>query len=381
VEFFVHCRDRPDTAELRDRLGEAHWSFMDGYADGMVARGPTLDPARERATGSVHIVDLPDAAAARVFAYEEPNYRAGVYRDATIRRWRNELGRTMWDFAGTGGERFLVVADGRPGAGFLARNRDRLIAYGPLLSDDGAAEVGTVMIVEQPGRADVEALVGAEPLTGVEIHEWQPGGRPARNRVTPTGDIVSIELRGAWTGNRGILHDGRRIVRFHASDLWITCALSFRDRWSPQWRPHHFTWLYFHDEAVSFAAGHRPCGECRRASYRDYRDRWADSFGIPAPSAREMNRRLHGERIVRGTHRRRVHELPWPGLPDGTFVHLDAAPAVVLGAHLTQWTPEGYGTRVRRPAAGTAQVITPPATVAVLRAGYPVQVDDSALPL
>ena len=82
---------------------------------------------------------------------------------------------------------------------------------------------------------------------------------PARNRVTPLGDVVAIPLRGAWTGNRGILHAGREIVRFHASDLWITCALSFRGRWSEQWRPHHFTWLYFHDEAVSFAAGHRPC--------------------------------------------------------------------------------------------------------------------------
>jgi hypothetical protein len=197
----------------------------------------------------------------------------------------------------------------------------------------------------------------------------------ARNRVTPLGDIVAMPLRGAWTGNRGILHAGREIVRFHASDLWITCALSFRGRWFEQWRPHHFTWLYFHDEAVSFAAGHRPCAECRRPAYVSYRDRWAG----PTPSAREMNRVLHGERIVRGTHRRRLHELAWSDLPDGTFVLADDVPAVVLADHLTQWTHEGYGTRVRRPAAGTAQVITPPTTVAVLRAGYPVQIDSLAL--
>ena len=206
--------------------------------------------------------------------------------------------------------------------------------------------------------------------------------QPARNRVTPLGDVVAIPLRGAWTGNRGILHAGHEIVRFHASDLWITCALSFRGRWFPQWRPHHFTWLYFHDEAVSFAAGHRPCGECRRGAYVGYRDRWAAELGVPVPSAKDMNRRLHGERIVRGTHRRRVHELPWSGLPDGTFVLAGdmsaVVPAVVLGEHLTQWTDAGYGARVRRPAHGTAQVITPPATLAVLRAGYPVQVDESA---
>jgi hypothetical protein len=54
-------------------------------------------------------------------------------------------------------------------------------------------------------------------------------GRPHRNRVTPIGDIVAIELRGAWLGNRGILHEGTDVVRFHRSDLWITCRLQYRD--------------------------------------------------------------------------------------------------------------------------------------------------------
>jgi hypothetical protein len=201
---------------------------------------------------------------------------------------------------------------------------------------------------------------------------------PHRNRVTPTGDIVAIALRGAWTGNRGILHDGEQIVRAHASDLWITCGLEFRGRWSEQWQPHHFTWLFFHDEAVSFAAGHRPCAECRRDSYRAYQRAWADGLGVERPSAKEMNRQLHDERIVRGTHRRRFHPMPWADLPDGTFVRRDGTPALVLGAELVDWTTDGYGHRSTRPATGTAEVITPPSTAAVLRAGYPVQIDDTA---
>ncbi len=211
-------------------------------------------------------------------------------------------------------------------------------------------------------------------------NRWVNGSGPApgRNRVTPEGDIVAIPLRGAWTGNRGILHSGRRIVRFHASDLWITCALRFRDRWFEQWRPHHFTWLYFHDEAVSFAAGHRPCAECRRADYNAYRSAWVSALGGAVPSAKEINRRLHGERIVRGTHRRRTHPLPWADLPDGTFVRADGVAAVVAGDHLARWTHEGYGARMPRPAGGTAEVITPPSSVAALRAGYPVQIDASA---
>jgi hypothetical protein len=199
-----------------------------------------------------------------------------------------------------------------------------------------------------------------------------------RNRVTPMGDIVAIPLRGAWTGNRGILHDGTQIVRSHASDLWITCALEFRGRWSEQWQPHHYTFLFFHDEAVSFAAGHRPCAECRRASYRAYQSAWAEGLGVEVPSASEMNRQLHGERIERGTRRRRLHATPWTDLPDGTFVLRDATPALVLGAELVDWTDEGYGRRRPRPASGTANVITPPSTVAVLQGGYPVQIDDLA---
>ena len=201
---------------------------------------------------------------------------------------------------------------------------------------------------------------------------------PARNRITPLGDVVAIPLRGAWTGNRGILHSGREIVRFHTSDLWVTCALRFRGRWREQWQPHHFTFLYFHDEAVSFAAGHRPCAECRRESYDAYRTAWAEGLGAAVPSAKQMNRQLHGERIVRGTHRRQVHDLPWAGLPDGTFVLLDDTPAVVVGDGLAEWAREGYGAHRVRPARGTAQVITPPSTVASLRAGYPVQIDGGA---
>jgi hypothetical protein len=138
------------------------------------------------------------------------------------------------------------------------------------------------------------------------------------------------------------------------------------------------TFLYFHDEAVSFAAGHRPCAECRRESYDAYRAAWAHGLEVGLPSARQMNQRLHGERIVRGTHRRRIHRLAWADLPDGAFVLLDGSPAVVVGDQLTPWTSRGYGDGSARPVSGTADVITPPSSVAALRAGYRVQIDGSA---
>lgn len=200
---------------------------------------------------------------------------------------------------------------------------------------------------------------------------------PERNRVTPTGEVVATPLRGAWTGNRGVLHEGHEIVRFHAGDLWITCALEFRGRHRELWLPNRWTPLFFHDEAVSFAAGHRPCGECRHSEYQAYKAAWAEALGGDPPSAGEMNRRLHVERIFRGAHRRRYHEADWANLPDGAFVLDEGIPRLVRGDELIAWSPAGYGERRRRPRRGTATAITPPATLAVLRAGYRVQIDAS----
>jgi hypothetical protein len=198
---------------------------------------------------------------------------------------------------------------------------------------------------------------------------------PARNRVTPHGDLVAVPLRGAFTGNRGILHDGREIVRFHAHDSWVSCSLEYKGLRREQWVPHRMTWLFFHDEAVSFAAGHRPCALCRRSDYDRYRAAWADALGGPAPSAKEINRVLHGERIVRGTHRRRLHDARARDLPDGVFVELDGAPHVLTGDAAVAWTVEGYGDPRARPRSGTLTVITPPSTVAALGAGYAPQID------
>ncbi len=196
-----------------------------------------------------------------------------------------------------------------------------------------------------------------------------------RNRVTPLGDIVATDLRGAWTGNRGILHEGTDVVRFHRGSLWITCELQFKGRRLPQWSPGHFTVLFFHDEAVALAAGHRPCALCRRPAYDGFRLAWAAGNGGRAPSAREVDARLHAERIVRGTHRRKLHARRWLDIPPGAFVMLDGSPALVTEHAVIPWTLRGYGTPHRRPRTGTVQVVTPPSTLGVLRAGYVPQLD------
>lgn len=176
--FFCYHRDRPGSAALRDALLEDHWSYMDAYADRLVARGPTVDG--DTFTGSVHVVDLPDPAAARSFAFDEPNHRAGVYRDVLLRRWRNVLGRTMWDFTGGDGPRFLVLGLGEGPATDLEPTQgvDDLVAYGPLLSDDGASWLGTAALVRAADAASARTALTADRYAAIEVHGWRPGGRP-----------------------------------------------------------------------------------------------------------------------------------------------------------------------------------------------------------
>ncbi|MFV2176412.1 hypothetical protein ACFHW2_02650 [Actinomadura sp. LOL_016] len=129
----------------------------------------------------MHIVDLPDPAAVRAFAFDEPCYQAGAYRDVLVRRWRNLLGRTMWDFPGgrTGEDRYLVLG---LGAGEVVdpdvpSGRDDLVAYGPLLSDDGDVWVGTAALVRASGPDAARAVLTAERYAAVEVHAWEFGGR------------------------------------------------------------------------------------------------------------------------------------------------------------------------------------------------------------
>ncbi|MEV7327957.1 YciI family protein [Micromonospora sp. NPDC093244] len=181
MDFLCYHRDRPGSATLRDELREEHWSYMDRYAETMIARGPTF--VGDTPTGSVHIVGVTDPAAARAFAFDEPNYQAGVYRDVLLRRWHNALGRTMWDFPGgrTGGDRYLVLGLGRGEPADLAvpPNSDDLIAYGPLVSDDAATWLGTAALVRASDAGAARTILTPDRYADIEVHHWQFGGRPS----------------------------------------------------------------------------------------------------------------------------------------------------------------------------------------------------------
>jgi hypothetical protein len=188
---------------------------------------------------------------------------------------------------------------------------------------------------------------------------------PLQNRVTPLGELIATPERGLVYGNRGCIHDARGNIRpRYAVKRWIACQLEFRGWQRPALlMPGRFTELFFLDEATALAAGHRPCALCRRADYEHLRATWSE----PGAGADAIDDRLHAERFDARTRGRRLHRAVFGELPDGAFVMHADEPSLVLGDQLLAWSPGGYTTRSRRPARGTATVITPPSLVALLR--------------
>jgi hypothetical protein len=198
--------------------------------------------------------------------------------------------------------------------------------------------------------------------------------------VTPFGAIVASPQRGTLLGNRGSIHRGDRpeIARQWQVRRWIACRLHYKGWVAPRWQRGRWTALFFLDEAVALAAGHRPCALCRRSAYECYRDAWEAATGSRL-GADDMDLVLHDERVDgRG---KRTHRVPWSSLPTGAFATVDGRHALlVVDDRLLPFVEHasGYGDPVARPSGGIATVLTPPSSLEVLRHGYAAGLHPSA---
>ena len=194
---------------------------------------------------------------------------------------------------------------------------------------------------------------------------------PLQNRVTPFGDLVAVPARGSFLGNRGgrFHTDAKALTsRRWASRQWICCVRDFKGRHRDVWG-RFYTELFFLDEPTALAAGHRPCFECRRQDALAFAESWQAAKNLRArPTAGEMDEALHRERL--DGRAKRLHRRDIDALPDGAFVALEEGAFAVRGDALLRWAPEGYDERKPRPRAGYVEVLTPPAILAVLSAGY-----------
>jgi hypothetical protein len=195
--------------------------------------------------------------------------------------------------------------------------------------------------------------------------------RPLQNRVDPFGELNAVAARGTLFGNRGgRFHTNAKTLtrRRWASRQWICCVLDFKGRQRDVWG-RYYTELFFLDEPTSFAAGHRPCFECRRKDAEAFAEAWRNTRKLRTrPYADEMDEVLHRERLE--GRAKRLHHVNIDTLPDGAFIAVDGAAFAIKGDVLLHWMPEGYAGRKPRPRGVTVEVVTPPSIVAVLERGY-----------
>ncbi|MFH1806663.1 MAG: YciI family protein [Pseudomonadota bacterium] len=87
--FYIRCVDKPGHLAVRKANREAHLAYIrDGFADKIIAAGPTLDPDMEGMNGSVFIIDLESPAAAETFTANDPYAMAGLFESVVIRPFK-----------------------------------------------------------------------------------------------------------------------------------------------------------------------------------------------------------------------------------------------------------------------------------------------------
>lgn len=192
---------------------------------------------------------------------------------------------------------------------------------------------------------------------------------PYQNRVNPYGDLIATPERMGWTGNRGVLiNDQRQLRRPWQLQRWIVCALAYKGWHRQVWTPRRWTELFFLDEATAFAAGHRPCHECRRPAARAFRAAWEAAHG-PVATLVELDRHLHQARLARP--RPQVHLAH---LPAGAMVSYRDQPHLWWRQQLYPWTFAGYQPPLAQAPPAPLELLTPEPTVGALQAGYVCQV-------
>lgn len=205
---------------------------------------------------------------------------------------------------------------------------------------------------------------------------------PLQNRVDPWGRLHSVEARGGWMGNRGVLHDqSKAVVRPWRLKAWILCRLEFKGRKREVFAPRRYSELFFLDEATAFSAGHRPCAECNRDRFGEFKRAWLAAnaaLGVsPAAKAADIDAVLHAERVRSGE--KLSYEARLDALPDGTMIERDGSAFLVRGEALYPWSFEGYGVPLpRAPGMARVRVLTPRSMARAIARGLAPQIHPSA---
>lgn len=199
-----------------------------------------------------------------------------------------------------------------------------------------------------------------------------------QNRVDPWGKLHAVNVLGSWMGNRGILHNSdKQIITQWRHKQWVTCALNFKGRKREIFAPNYYSELFFLDEATALAAGHRPCAECRRERYKEFKAIWFQAnpeYGSETSSISVTDKQLHLERVDRAKQKVTFNAVV-SSLPDGTIFEHEGYAYLIWKDQYHLWAHDGYvKTALSLPKDACVAVLTPASIVAMYQFGFKPQI-------
>lgn len=208
--------------------------------------------------------------------------------------------------------------------------------------------------------------------------------QPLQNKVDPWGQLHALRFRGSLMGNRGILHDGQKIVRQWVTKSWVACSLDATFQKRSPFTQGTYSELFFLDEATAYSAGHRPCRTCRRDKHDQFNLAWTaanrsdlTSSGKERLSIADIDAALHAERVG-PDKQKRTHPARLGDLPVGTLFSVGGKALLVGPVGLREWSFDGYHPTAAVSPDAQVALLTPPSVVAAIRYGLQVDVHPSA---
>ena len=192
--FSILIFDEPGTAALRDEYRQRHLAYLKAFDDQTLFAGPFTTDDESADLGSLRLIEFPDRAAAEQHVADEPYVTGGVQKHWLIHRWKPSVAFTWRDCPRTEGniQALFHGIDKPEGPEIRAANRDAHEAYldehgtsimcsGPMLADDGAAPLGSVILMDIPDMTAGRALLEKEPFfkagcyQDITFHRWRFG--------------------------------------------------------------------------------------------------------------------------------------------------------------------------------------------------------------
>lgn len=85
--YIIQFEDKPDKSELRDKLLESHFKFLDLMKERVLVAGSMREVPSDKPVGGLWIVEARDESEVRDIFKDDPFWTNGLRASVRINRW------------------------------------------------------------------------------------------------------------------------------------------------------------------------------------------------------------------------------------------------------------------------------------------------------